>query len=148
MSLLPTLHALQRCVAADANVTLMGWRAGVEFEMKRDMDLVKAILLKLENTDCIGFIDDYSAPQVNYHVALLQDAGLIVNDGYYDATSPAMQFRTRMTWSGHEFLDASRNNSLWERAKKITLEKTGALTFEVLKAVLAQLAKEAVGLTP
>jgi hypothetical protein len=113
--------------------------------MKRDIDLIKAILLGLEESDSVGEVPGYSGEQIGYHIALLEDAGLITRELHHNAAiSAAMLARTRMTWAGHEFLDASRNKSIWEKAKKITLEKTGALTFEVLKSVLIQLGKEAV----
>jgi len=49
-----------------------------------------------------------------------------------------------LTWDGHEFLDAARNPSLWERAKCTALKQTGGLSLEVLKSVLIDLAKHAV----
>jgi hypothetical protein len=90
--------------------------------MKRDMELVKALLLSLEENDAIGEIERYTAEQVEYHSALLAEAGLITHETFRDAhRSAAALVRTRMTWVGHEFLDATRNRSIWERAKKITL---------------------------
>lgn len=112
--------------------------------MKRDLELIKAILLRFEEDGNLE-IPEFSKAQVKYHLALLQDAGLITNEEFYDPDfGPAVLSRTRITWAGHEFLDASRSPTLWEKAKRITLEKTGALTFEVLKTVLIQVAKEAV----
>lgn len=43
-----------------------------------------------------------------------------------------------LTWAGHEFLEASRDDSRWEKVKRLLLEKTGGLSFEVLKAGLVQ----------
>ena len=112
--------------------------------MKRDIELIKAILLRFEEDGDLE-IPEFTKAQVKYHLALLQDAGLITYEQFYDTDiSPAVLSRTRISWAGHEFLDASRSLTLWEKAKNITLEKTGALTFEVLKTVLIQLAKEAV----
>jgi len=109
------------------------------------MDLIKAILLRLEEADRVGEIDGYDNSQIGYHLGLLNDAGLITHEPYFNPdVSAAMLLGTRMTWQGHEFLDAGRNNSIWEKAKRITLEKTGALTFEVFKTVLIQLGKDAV----
>jgi hypothetical protein len=45
---------------------------------------------------------------------------------------------------GHEFLDASREPSRWEKAKSVVLEKTGGLSLEALKQVLFQLIRDAV----
>jgi hypothetical protein len=49
--------------------------------MKRDMDLIRAILLELEvksvglGTDDV-IIEGYDAPQIGYHCALIVEAGL------------------------------------------------------------------------
>lgn len=97
--------------------------------MKRNMDLVKAILLRLEMGDPLGEIAGHSKQEIGYHVALLEDAGLITHEPYVNTdVSAAILIDTRMTWAGHEFLDAPRNDSFWERAKAITMEKTGAFS--------------------
>lgn len=46
-----------------------------------------------------------------------------------------------LTWDGHEFLEAARDDSLWEKAKRLVLEKTGTLTFEALKLALMEAMK-------
>lgn len=81
-----------------------------------------------------------------YHYLLLVDAGLIEarnmgSVGYYRLLEPK-----RLTWAGHEFLDAARNEDLWKQAKRMVLEKTGGQAMEVLKAVLVSLAKKALEL--
>jgi hypothetical protein len=43
---------------------------------------------------------------------------------------------------GHEFLDASRNETVWKKTLKTINEKGGGLTFEVIKALLTQYTKE------
>jgi hypothetical protein len=43
-----------------------------------------------------------------------------------------------LTYSGHEFLDAARSDTLWATAKEKMMESTGALTIEGLKGVLRQ----------
>jgi hypothetical protein len=49
----------------------------------------------------------------------------------------------RLTWPGHEFLDAARKPSHWQKAKTIVMEKSGGLSFEMLKQVLFQMIREA-----
>jgi hypothetical protein len=74
---------------------------------------------------------------------LLDEAGLLVARDLPN-TSNWLNWRpTRLTLAGHEFLDASREPSRWQKAKKVVLEKTGSLSFEALKQVLFQLIKEA-----
>jgi len=50
---------------------------------------------------------------------------------------------TRLTWEGHQFLTAARSDTLWEKAKKLTLEKTGGLAFEFLKTALMKVGTDA-----
>lgn len=118
--------------------------------MKRDMDLARQIMLELEKTPYSGDllsidIDGRDENEVSYHVMLLAEAGLVeakdLSD--YDVVEWAA---TRLTWQGHEFLDAAKNETIWQKTKKLVQEKGGALTFDVAKAVLAQVALKQVGL--
>ena len=123
----------------------------VVVRMKRDMDLIRTILLAVEEqADADNRelrIDDAPTDEVlAYHYLLLDDAGLIEarhmgTVGYYRLLEPK-----RLTWAGHEFLDAARNEALWEQAKRMVFEKTGGQAMEVLKAVLVSLAKKALEL--
>lgn len=117
--------------------------------MKRNMDLARAILLAVEESDSVvGFlrleIAGASDAEVSYHVMLLHEAGLIEA---HDASgmNSHQWFAERLTWAGHEFLDASRDETIWNKAKKLIQDKGGSLTFEVLKEVLINLTKQAVG---
>src|SRR5687768_9431326 len=106
--------------------------------MKRDMDLVRAILLQVEDMPYdrdgtpIG-VEGYSAEEVEYHLMLLGQAGLIEMD-LITFDGGALRAPRALTWTGHEFLDAARNNTTWNRAKTAIVEKGGAVSFEILKA--------------
>ena len=120
--------------------------------MNRDMDLARQILLAVERTPYQGkpgfllTLKDISKEELDYHIMLLQEAGLIEATGT-TYQSGRIEWRIkRLTWEGHEFLDAARNENRWNQAKKTIGEKGGSLTFDILKAVLAQLARQAVGL--
>ncbi|MBL9188769.1 MAG: DUF2513 domain-containing protein [Opitutaceae bacterium] len=39
----------------------------------------------------------------------------------------------RMTWSGHDFLDAMRDEGIWKMAQDSILKPIGGVAFEVLK---------------
>lgn len=113
--------------------------------MKRDLDLIRKILLQIESDLYISDIKEYPEKQIAYHVALLEDAKLVTEEIYISLYVPNSELMgIRITWAGHEFLDASRSASIWEKAKMIAIEKVGTLSFEVLKSLLTQLAKEAV----
>lgn len=102
--------------------------------MKRDMDLARSIMLALEESPGPNLVDIYmeayvqghTPEEISYHVMLLHEAGLIKaldmsSFGQYD-WSPE-----RLTWEGHEFLESSRDEGIWKKAKKIMVEKAGAL---------------------
>jgi len=114
--------------------------------MKRNMDLCRAILLHLEAQA------DNSAPQrisvdgvtdgeVSYHVKLLVDAGLIDALDFSDLTSSQWD-PICLTWEGHEFLDAARDDTIWSKTKA----QAGDVPIQVLKELLIQTARNAVGL--
>ena len=121
--------------------------------MKRDMDLVRNILLKVEEHEHGHAprkveIEGYSDEQIGYHAWLMGEAGLlhVADTTCMDSPSP-VAIPTSMTWEGHEFLEAARQSSTWEAAKE-KISKAGAgLTFEVLKAVLVAISKGALGLS-
>lgn len=55
----------------------------------------------------------------------------------------------RLTYAGHEFLDAARQDTLWQKAKQMVLKNAGTLTVEALKIALSHLMQSAAqGKTP
>ena len=119
--------------------------AAILQRMKRDMDLIRALLQALAESR-----SQYSAPkipgatelEVANHLNLLRDAALVE----FHSDSVGGPGKLRITWAGHDFLENSGPESRWEAAKK-RLELAGGAGFEVLKAVLAELASRAVGLS-
>lgn len=120
--------------------------------MKRDMDLVREIMLAVED-DVLTFGDGadeerFAATRdvVLGHLHIMQQAGLIevesqLLDGEYDLRG--------LTWEGHDFLDTVRDPEVWKRTKE-GASKMGGWTFGLLKdlgaAYLKHVAKERLGL--
>ena len=109
--------------------------------MKRDLDLIRKIVLAIEDAPS-GFAPDlsfegFSPAQLRYHAYLLVDAGLARGT---DVTTMGSQgpevLITSLTWAGHEFAEAARDDTRWKKAMAIVGEKGGAITFEVLKQLL------------
>jgi hypothetical protein len=51
-----------------------------------------------------------------------------------------------LTWEGHEFLDAARNKTMWNRAKTALTTQGAGLSFDVMKALLLGYVKQELGL--
>lgn len=103
--------------------------------MKRDMDLIRLILLKIEeeyrSTAIINLeIEGYDKETVAYHCKILNDADWI---SYYDADYADDEINDfvvgSLTWDGHDYLDKIRDNSQWKKVKD-TISKHG-LSFAV-----------------
>ena len=119
--------------------------------MKRDLDLIRKILLEVEscndpdgifNTMDIN-IEGYRAELIQYHVGLLIDAGLVTSSGepvrFMDA-SFISYFSVNLTWTGHELLDNAKNESVWQTVKKDLGSKWDSVSFSVLQTLLDQAA--------
>lgn len=122
--------------------------------MKRDMDLVREILLNLGDSEFysdMGFprVEGYEEDKIRHHVLIMRDAGLlfftegIKVDGFFGKTE---DLELRLTWEGHEFLEKIRDDKLWKSILDTTKKKTGGLSFDVLKALLIASLTKAVGL--
>lgn len=121
--------------------------------MKRDMDTVRNLLLRIEalpspdpgyptplfyhfNTrDGLLRVGDEDPADLYYHMQLLADGG------YLDIVLTPVQFAGSinfrgLTWKGHDFLDSVRDEEIWRRTKQGALA-AGGFTFELI----AELAK-------
>lgn len=113
------------------------------------MDLIRSILLEVEKSDssqgCQVKIPGHSPEQLYAHAKLAQDANLLEARFSPDLT----HFHVlRLTFTGHEFLDDARSDTLWTKAKDIVYKNTGTLTVEAMKIALQMLIRQALtGLT-
>ncbi|CAG9245673.1 hypothetical protein WK39_19155 [Burkholderia cepacia] len=111
--------------------------------MKRDMDLIRELLLKLEalpmrpgdivlldTNDTEMQVDGYSTDQIDYHLALIREAQLIEAPGR-GSMDGRITFR-RLSWAGHDFLDSIRNPDVWAKTKAGALA-AGGFTMELLR---------------
>ena len=118
--------------------------------MKRDMDLVRKILIAVEEGNVKLDDLEYDRDQINLHVELMKEHGLVEvvivpdPDGV-EHTILACSVE-RLTWEGQDFLKRARSESIWERAKKKCLEQTGVLTIEFLKVCLVHMGKQKMGI--
>ncbi len=89
--------------------------------MKRNLELYRAILLKLrDDDDPESLVGEYAEQEVRYH------AWLILGDGLAEGTDIACledetkeAFVTALTGAGHDFVDGAANVQVWQA----TMEK-------------------------
>jgi hypothetical protein len=125
--------------------------------MKRDLDLVRKILLMSE--DAPGRIDevklaalDDDADKLAFHVQLMAEHGLIVGSVTYDGfrTRPLSIEVHRVTWQGFDYLDAIRSPKVWDKAKRVIAESVGETSLSVVKqtcqAIAWQMIQQQIGL--
>ena len=91
--------------------------------MKRDMDLWRKILRSVEAREDTGDpvwaeLEGYTDGQIGHHAKLLADGGLLEGmdrTGQGDSTDC---YKPRcLTWKGHDFLEAARDDTRWKKAK-------------------------------
>ena len=107
--------------------------------MKRDMELVRAILAQIEASpaplwEVAG--TDYDVGAIEYHMNLLHQAGLIQTVERQFLPYPS---GVTLTWDGHEFLDNARDDTRWNRATAIA-GKLGNSSIDILISILKSLA--------
>lgn len=107
--------------------------------MKRDLDLVRSILLWMEaqpegrNINWKLSIGKYTDEEVAYHCHLMAQAGLILahNSTFVESHSPQATPGS-ITWAGYEFLDLAKHDKLWAKAKRKILAPAGGIAFSLL----------------
>lgn len=114
--------------------------------MKRDMDLIRKMMLQVEESTspngCGIDIRGYIPQEMYYNAKLAQEAGLIEATFAGDYSTVHV---LRLTYDGHEFLDAARNDTLWVKAKDMAAKNAGAVTLEALKIALSVLIRRGLG---
>lgn len=114
--------------------------------MKRDLDLVRALLLRVEAADgslCETDFEfkNYSSKQVDYHLELLIEKGFLDGKVSRDWGRTIVNVQIHgVTWDGQDYLDTIRDDDLWKKIKKAIKAVTDTTTFEVTKQVATQVA--------
>lgn len=109
--------------------------------MKRDMELVRKILLKIEeeyrSSALLNLpIEGYDMETVAYHCRIMQDAGLLTDyEGRSSNNQLYMFWVGPLTWEGNDFLDKIRDDGVWHKTKEAITKKGLPLLIETIKTV-------------
>jgi DNA-binding transcriptional ArsR family regulator len=117
---------------------------------KRDMDLVRKVLLFVEDLEAGVYAhleediagEDFSEDVVSYHITLLTEAGLIEGSEQRGTVRG-------LTWAGHDFVDSVRDPETWAKVKDGASKAKGwtaDLLKDMAKAYVKQKMSEIIGL--
>src|SRR5215211_6393314 len=111
--------------------------------MKRDLDLVRQLLLQIEALP--------AGPPVQYRTSEIEDPvllahfELVIAAGLVNGKLARSQGArgdvisiSGLTWEGHEWIEMVRSQAVWN-ATKSTLLARGALTYELTKAAASKI---------
>jgi hypothetical protein len=119
--------------------------------MKRNWDVIRKILLKIEDLPPGGSIhsshlvtDEIDEWNVAHQMFILKQGGFIEGNCLDTGRGHTCIART-LTWEGQELLDKIRSESIWQKIKETAREKRVDLTIDVVKGiasmVLAQIVR-------
>ncbi|MEB3269902.1 MAG: DUF2513 domain-containing protein [Leptolyngbya sp.] len=117
--------------------------------MKRDLELLKKILMKVEELPvgrCLSpplGIEDYDEEIVFEHVRLLQEANFIeaivvLNPRTYEVS--------RLLNDGHDFVANAKNPAIWKKTIDFLSKKGGDVSLALVKGLLVKIASNHLGL--
>lgn len=115
--------------------------------MRRDMDLVRDILIKTADAEgsisIEAFVDeDHSMDLVAYHVEMMAAHDLIDAKVQREWGGHAVQgVITALTWDGQDYLDAIENDAVWEKTKETVKGTVKHTTLSVIRDVAVAIAK-------
>jgi hypothetical protein len=115
--------------------------------MKRDIDLIKLLLREVEGEEPKPDLSGYSQEQILYHYELMEEAGLVVAHFERGAAGQIIYAGVeRLTNLGHDFLDASRSDTVWAKFKQAVAKVGGSISIPVAVELMKQLVKTELGL--
>ena len=109
--------------------------------MKRNLDLLRDIMLKIEASDRTTSIASFSDndsdyPTISFHIHLLLDNHFINADILYGFCGGIDDFKIiRLTSEGCDYLDNIRNNSVWTKVKERLAAIGGSASLAAVKMI-------------
>jgi len=123
--------------------------------MKRDLDLIREILLFVEEKSPPGGpcpvveISGFDKAMTGAHIDLLMEAHLlnaVTPGGRKVAIPPHVVHIYGLSWTGHEFLALAAPRPMWENMKTEALKHGVNLTLDMALSLLKHLAARHLGL--
>lgn len=113
--------------------------------MKRDMDLVRKLLFRIEETYIPGEkeidisdlqIDGYDSKTISEHLTLMYDAGLLQDMRKKTYITGEMIFGVgNLTNKGYDTLEEFRSDTVWNKTKEVVQNQGLPVVLDVFKSV-------------
>lgn len=120
--------------------------------MTRDMDLVRELLISIEQLSPGTHLFDVPPGDADPAVAY-EHVRLLINAGYVDGkaigimgTNVGQLLISGLTWEGHDFVEAVKNDTVWSKTKAAINAQGGNATVEIVKALATAFLKAQFGL--
>ena len=106
--------------------------------MKRDLELIRKIVLKAETNaeDWNLMVDGYAPEQVAYHAELLFESGWVKGEVFRTWGNPPVTTIRHLTPAGHDVAEACRDESKWSTFVASAKQLCANATLDVLKTAL------------
>jgi hypothetical protein len=119
--------------------------------VKRDFELIRNLLLECEKSTerwfTVGVLESGEweptlktklNEQQLLQIDLMAEAGLLrkENVSHPGLAGPEVaEVMYELTWAGYDYLDAVRDEGVWEKTKSAVIETGGSATLEIVKSV-------------
>jgi hypothetical protein len=125
--------------------------------MKRDIDLIRKIILTLEENMEYGknlkseklfeSMEDesLSIEKLSYHIELLVEGGLIKANGLRTFSDGTSYIITTITSQGHDFIDTIRQDTIWNKIKE-KVHDIGGFSLSILVDIGKEHLKKQIGI--
>lgn len=117
--------------------------------MKRDLDLIREILLDIEKVpagdcwDSEGFASSHNRSDVLFTLRIMEQHEFISSCTCdYVGGIDFCNCRVDILPTGYDFIDASRNDTIWNKFKERLKKESPAFTLKIAIALLFKMAKE------
>ena len=113
--------------------------------MRREMDLIRELLLKLEALDVPPgvlvsiypsapelAVEGFSADEISHHLRMLENGGMLEGPARGSFGLDGSLLFKQLTWEGRDFLDSVRDPKTWTKTKE-GAHAAGGFTVDLLK---------------
>lgn len=121
--------------------------------MKRDLDLIRSILLEIERsndlkTSCTSIAEalNHDVFEISHHVNLLLDAGYLIATPFKALGYKYNEYCIkRITNQGYDYLDSVRDEKVYSATKK-ALKGVAGFSLEIVKETASSVIKSFIGI--